>query len=807
MKKIVAWFVGLSLVFAIFGLAWAGTLTSNGFFYKPSLGARGSGEKGSYDSGFDRVDTRLGKEIWVGDPNYGTGVQDAISRIGSANLTLHIPAGTYSIAANFTVPTNVHLKLEKGALFAIAAGVTLTINGPVDAGLYQIFSCTGTGKVVFGPNTVHEVYPEWWTNNTVPGTTDMTSAIQAGMNSAPVFTGKYAITITFSPGLYYCAGTVSLKTGLQSCSYTLKAVSPGMTRITGNATNNFLEGPFPSLQTDNLESLTVSDLFFSNFKKVIDLYGAGTWGGYAVGNDVLISKCFFYANKDICVHYGKQYTGAVVEKCTFQNNTKSGIVFQGTGTESAKVRDCEFFGNKDWDIIVENVNEGPIWIKNNSFLNNDASSPGNILFRASTTSVEVGANIIISDNKFGPESRINGSVMISLGEAAAGSTSKQMRNIKILNNMMEGYDYVGTRASTGIQVNVPLLNCKFIGNTFENVTKPIDDTAINPATSTAKAAYCLGNTVLGNSYRYNYKFQKKLAESRLAFGAYTIDSDIDKPRTPTSSTILFGSDPITWATKSHFSTFSDLQTDPFGGYNAIKFTTDGDVNAGTRSGTFTMPADKQMFFSVWLKSNVEGTIVNIWMPPSVYPSMPLVLTTTWQRYIFRCTSVSTPTTASFYIGHYVNFSNEVYVYGANLLDAEMPYIHCPITGPTLGPDGLLYASTAPTTGRWRRGDKIYHSVPATGSPLGWVCVSRVDSAMRVQAMAGATALEVTSTTGMTGGDLIGVLLDNYTVLWTTIASITDGDTLVLTVPIPVGRTANVGVGVYTIRFAAMANLS
>ena len=48
--------------------AVAGTWTPNSFIYKPSTGARGEADKKTFDSGLDRVDARLGKEIWVGDP-------------------------------------------------------------------------------------------------------------------------------------------------------------------------------------------------------------------------------------------------------------------------------------------------------------------------------------------------------------------------------------------------------------------------------------------------------------------------------------------------------------------------------------------------------------------------------------------------------------------------------------------------------------------------------------------------------------------------------------------------------------------
>jgi len=40
--------------------------------------------------------------------------------------------------------------------------MTLTVNGPFEAGLYQVFDCVGTGSVVFGSGSVSEVYPQWF---------------------------------------------------------------------------------------------------------------------------------------------------------------------------------------------------------------------------------------------------------------------------------------------------------------------------------------------------------------------------------------------------------------------------------------------------------------------------------------------------------------------------------------------------------------------------------------------------------------------------------------------------------------------
>jgi hypothetical protein len=166
-----------------------GNWTPNKFLYKPELGASGSTEKQTYDSGLDRVDARLGNEVWVGDPAIaaGTTLADAITYCHAlaAPCTLVLPAGIHTIAADTAIARTVAIRVMNGAIITIENAKTLTINGSLDAGLYQIFSCIGTGKVLFGWGSVPEVYPEWWGNNTVPGTTDMTAAVQAAVLAYP----------------------------------------------------------------------------------------------------------------------------------------------------------------------------------------------------------------------------------------------------------------------------------------------------------------------------------------------------------------------------------------------------------------------------------------------------------------------------------------------------------------------------------------------------------------------------------------------------------------------------------------------
>jgi hypothetical protein len=161
------------------GMLAGGTWTANQFLYKPSLGASGAQEKATYDTGVDRVDARLGKEIWVGDPAYGSTLAAALTAIGSSQAILRVPAGTITISSDLTVPANVTLSLERGAVLSVADGKILTINGEIRAGAYQIFARIGAGLIRLN-NLLPEVLAEWF----IPaGASDHTAYIKLAVDS------------------------------------------------------------------------------------------------------------------------------------------------------------------------------------------------------------------------------------------------------------------------------------------------------------------------------------------------------------------------------------------------------------------------------------------------------------------------------------------------------------------------------------------------------------------------------------------------------------------------------------------------
>lgn len=144
---------------------------------------------------FDEIDIFPGlpdyeidvSSIYGNSSKNATILNTAITAVGTIDKMIFVLyPGVWTIDTDVTVPSNITLKIPSGALLQISTGITLTIDGPFEAGLYQVFSCTGTGKVLFGAGSVTYVRPEWFgavgdtvlTNGAFTSGTDSTTAIQ-----------------------------------------------------------------------------------------------------------------------------------------------------------------------------------------------------------------------------------------------------------------------------------------------------------------------------------------------------------------------------------------------------------------------------------------------------------------------------------------------------------------------------------------------------------------------------------------------------------------------------------------------------
>lgn len=117
------------------------------------------------------------------------------------------------------------VKVLDGGGFNIATGITLTVDIPFTAESSPVF--TGNGSVVFKSGSVREVYPEWFGENSIPGTTDMSTALQKATNTGqPVkLTGTYFM----STGVTYTGKVVWRGNGNAKilCDSTVITVSSG----------------------------------------------------------------------------------------------------------------------------------------------------------------------------------------------------------------------------------------------------------------------------------------------------------------------------------------------------------------------------------------------------------------------------------------------------------------------------------------------------------------------------------------------------------------------------------------------------
>lgn len=331
--------------------------TQNQFIYKPSLGARGAAEKTTFDAGLDRIDTRLGKEIWLGDPLYGSSLADAISAIGATFTGLRIQAGTHAIAGDLTVPANVALRLENGAVLSVADGVTLTINGPFEVPENQVFSLAGTGNIKFN-NGLAIVRPEWWGIDGAADEVQINAAIQA----APV-----GGIVKLLPKTYILADKIILNRPILLCGTSIigSASTPDGTKIDASAvTGTAIEVTKGSLATCARHQLSNFWLYCgpeigtSKVTKGIDIQencsqwrlfrvmvtgvtqaqdGSGSYYGLYVGGNGdfsgTIEQCYFMSN-DIGVYLGTSTQHTTLIHSSMAGNYTNGCVLYDTNTIS-----------------------------------------------------------------------------------------------------------------------------------------------------------------------------------------------------------------------------------------------------------------------------------------------------------------------------------------------------------------------------------------------------------------------------------------------------------------------------------------
>ena len=124
-------------------------------------------------------------------------------------VTVKILPGTYLVSTLITVASTMTLDIpQKIALTDDASNATLTINGHLGAGIYQIFDWgTGSGAVVLGSGSTEVINPIWFGaagDGSTDDTTKISSMLSSSTAASVTFDGlnkAYELTATISKSL------------------------------------------------------------------------------------------------------------------------------------------------------------------------------------------------------------------------------------------------------------------------------------------------------------------------------------------------------------------------------------------------------------------------------------------------------------------------------------------------------------------------------------------------------------------------------------------------------------------------------
>lgn len=268
---------------------------------------------------------------WFGDLTKAT-LDTVKASVGTTNkVTVVLIPGTWTIDDDLTITSNISLKVQPGALLTISTTKTLTINGPFDAGLYQVFSCKGTGKVVFGIASAREAYSEWW-GAKGDNSTDCTAGLLAAIASkAPVvklLAGiyNYTTTLSLSKAIHiYGAGTMAYEGDATWSAETVTqlhytgsdqaiqmgtdpSIVTGSIRLsdfwlsgTSSATNGIVMGDMATIT--NIHDCPMNNITITGFTKT---GAAGLFISEA--DETIFTNVYTYSNYD-GIRIGRSYAG------------------------------------------------------------------------------------------------------------------------------------------------------------------------------------------------------------------------------------------------------------------------------------------------------------------------------------------------------------------------------------------------------------------------------------------------------------------------------------------------------------------
>jgi hypothetical protein len=259
----------------------------------------------------------------------------AIAAIGAAQADLYIKEDI-TVAANTTIPANVHLVIEDGAVITVGGGVTLTINSFRDPGNVRAFA--GTGAVRFAKGAVDAYKAAWRAPSG-----NVTAAINEGLANVAAWGGGQVLLPT---GALTTTGEHVMVTGAQ-------IIGAGGGRTTENAGS----GTHLKLTANARMFRFGGGVYFQKFKGLhVDgasgaassfVYGEGSGIGELASQGIILDDCTVHSFED-AIYFnslvsGWQASGLTV-KDSFLSSSGGNSVFRcnSPNMDTISFKNCNF---------------------------------------------------------------------------------------------------------------------------------------------------------------------------------------------------------------------------------------------------------------------------------------------------------------------------------------------------------------------------------------------------------------------------------------------------------------------------------
>lgn len=243
----------------------------------------------------------------------------AVEAIGAAPAILRLHSGFWEIGENLTIPGNIVVYFDAGAILNLAEGVTCSINAMIPPETHsRIFSNTGTFRLP----TLRYVLPEWWgaagDGNPANASINVNALNSALITGLPCYlrNGVYLINgdiNVVNSALLFGAGPVSI----------LRAIHSG-------AIIKFEGGEF-----------TIRDIHFQgdDHTSYVNQHGISKTSGW----HLLVDNCMFSGLNGAGIHNNAVSGVTVINNCTFSGGM-AGLLISGGETicEKSRFTDCEY---------------------------------------------------------------------------------------------------------------------------------------------------------------------------------------------------------------------------------------------------------------------------------------------------------------------------------------------------------------------------------------------------------------------------------------------------------------------------------